>query len=100
MTAREEVRREARDHIEPELPALHRLVLGELAAHGPATGSELARQLGITILTIRPRLVELRLKGRIIETGVKRKNFNGRNEAEYRLTTEGDDDDRQPNLFA
>lgn len=45
---------------------------------GPATADECAARLGFSILSIRPRLTELRELGRVCDTGARRPNASGR----------------------
>lgn len=57
----------------------------EALAMGPATADECAARLGISILSARPRLTELKRMGRIIDTGTRRPNASGRSAAVFRL---------------
>lgn len=59
---------------------LQRLVLTELRK-GPGTPDEVAQRLGIDKLSIRPRCSELKALGRVIDTGERRKNSNGKSAA-------------------
>ena len=44
---------------------------------GPATADELAERIGENVLSVRPRVSELRAKGRLIDTMVRRRNASG-----------------------
>lgn len=55
-----------------------------LREHGPMTADEVAKALNLSVLTIRPRVSELRNAGRIADTGERRKNISGRNAAVWR----------------
>lgn len=92
-----DIRREAHQEIEKKLTLLQGQVLraiGNLAG----TGSSIAQRLNIPLLTVRPRLVELRDMGKIEPTGRRVPNASGRNETEYQLKTTRDDHD-QKDLF-
>lgn len=64
---------------------LQKLVIGALAQYGPMTSDEAAGKLGLNILSIRPRLSELRAQNRIVDTGERRKNASGRRAAVFAL---------------
>ncbi|ABN78600.1 hypothetical protein [Cereibacter sphaeroides] len=55
-------------------------VLSDLAANGPGTSVTIARRLHASILTIGPRLTELRHAGKIIDTGRQEPNADNRRE--------------------
>lgn len=57
---------------------LQKLVVGALAQYGPMTADETAAKLVTSILSIRPRLSELKLDGRVVDTGQRRENTSGR----------------------
>lgn len=65
-------------------PNLRHAVMNELAKR-PGTADEIAQRLGESILTIRPRLSELRASGRIVPTGERRKNASGNLAIEWRI---------------
>ena len=46
---------------------------------GSLTADEVAHKLGMSILSIRPRLSELRKLGAVKDTGIRRKNSSGKN---------------------
>ena len=53
------------------------------------TGSELAKNLGLSILSVRPRLTELQELNCIIDTEVRRKNEFGNTEIVWKITEKG-----------
>lgn len=53
---------------------------------GPATADEIAGRLGQSILSIRPRLSELKQSGEVVDTGERRPNASGRPAKVLRLT--------------
>lgn len=72
--------RAAANAIAPELGRLQRLAeeaITAAGAHG-LTADELAEQLGVDRLSIRPRASELRRKGLICDSGRRRPNVNGK----------------------
>jgi predicted ArsR family transcriptional regulator len=61
-------------------------VLKELANHsGGATADEIAKALGLSILSIRPRVSQLRRLGKIEEIGARRKDESGMSATVWRL---------------
>lgn len=64
--------------------ALASLCLSALKEAGPMTPDETARNLGLSILSIRPRMTELSKAGLIAKTGVRRANVSGCNANEWR----------------
>lgn len=56
-------------------------VLAEVARHGVAgaTADEIARALGLSVLSVRPRVSELNRSGFIVASGSRRKNDSGLN---------------------
>ena len=65
-------------------------ILCGLAQCGEArTGSELAKNLGLSILSVRPRLTELQEINCILDTETRRKNEFGNNEIVWQITKEG-----------
>jgi predicted ArsR family transcriptional regulator len=64
---------------------LQKLVVGALAQYGPMTADETAGKLGRNILSIRPRLSELRAQDRVRDTGERRPNASGRSAAVFAL---------------
>lgn len=63
---------------------LQRLVVAELSK-APGTADEIAGRLGRNILSIRPRLTELKLEGKVVDTGMRRPNASGRSAAVFKL---------------
>ena len=53
------------------------------------TGSELAENLGLSILSVRPRLTELQELNCITDTEVRRKNEFGNTEIVWQITEKG-----------
>ena len=65
-------------------------ILCGLAQLGEAvTGSELAKNLGLSILSVRPRLTELQEINCILDTETRRKNEFGNNEIVWQITEKG-----------
>ena len=65
-------------------------ILCGLAQCGEArTGSELAKNLGLSILSVRPRLTELQEINCILDTGIRRKNEFGNTEIVWQITEKG-----------
>lgn len=60
-------------------------VLDVLAKVGPLTADQCAEQIGVSILSTRPRLTELKALGKVVDTGVRRPNASGRAAAVWRL---------------
>jgi transcription initiation factor IIE alpha subunit len=60
------------------VPAQRELVFGMLVARGPSTAEELEVGLGLAGNSIRPRLVELRRDGRVVDTGRRRRTQSRR----------------------
>lgn len=67
----------AAESVEPFLNHLQRLVLKQIEGRN-LTADEVAGQLGLSILTVRPRLSELSKLGKIAETDERRPNQSGR----------------------
>lgn len=59
-------------------PAQRQQVYATLVATGPLTAEELEDHLGLSGNSIRPRLVELRNQGDVIDTGQRRRTRAGR----------------------
>lgn len=65
----------AAEEIAPSVPTVRAQVEAALLAHRDGmTGDELAAHLGIDKLTVRPRITELRLDGRVVDTGRRQTN--------------------------
>ena len=52
-------------------------VAAVLAERGPMTADEIAAVLGLSILTVRPRVTDLNKAGRIEDTGARRQTGSG-----------------------
>jgi transcription initiation factor IIE alpha subunit len=59
-------------------PAQREAVFATLYARGPSTAEELEIILGLAGNSIRPRLVELRRDGRVVDTGRRRRTQSQR----------------------
>jgi transcription initiation factor IIE alpha subunit len=59
-------------------PAQREQVFATLYARGPSTAEELEVVLGLAGNSIRPRLVELRRDGRVVDTGRRRRTQSRR----------------------
>jgi hypothetical protein len=71
---------EAADAIASVSARLQRLALRAIHAAGTdgLTADELAATVGVTRWTIQPRTTELRRKGLILDSGVRRRNVTGK----------------------
>lgn len=67
----------AAQSMEQSAPLLRQRCLERLRL-GPATADEIAEALGLSVLSIRPRVTELYQSGAITDTGERRKNVSGR----------------------
>lgn len=76
--------RQAAAAIKPAVRGLRAAVLKSLT-FAPATPDEIARRLGKSCLSIRPRLSELRRLGFVRETGERRRNESGHRANVYEL---------------
>jgi predicted ArsR family transcriptional regulator len=81
--------RAAAADVAPEMKALHRVILWTLHNHGPLTADEIAKSVGRHLLTIRPRLTELRINGLVERTDDTRPSALGNNQHVMRLTDAG-----------
>jgi predicted ArsR family transcriptional regulator len=70
-----------------------------LEQSGPMTSDEVADMLGRTVLAVRPRLTELKLKGLVVDTGTRRANDSGRMAAEFKAAAQGAMDAEIPTAF-
>lgn len=69
---------DAANAIAPRAPRIRDAVLGVIAeAAAPVTADEIAAALGLSILTVRPRVSELHRLGEIRPTGDRRCNSSG-----------------------
>ena len=55
-------------------------------AYKNLTADEIAETVGESILTIRPRVTELKAKGKVFDSGKRRPNQSGRNAIVWTLT--------------
>jgi predicted ArsR family transcriptional regulator len=70
--------------------AIRGAVLRCFEARGPMTADECAAQLRLSLLTVRPRVTELKHLGMVRDTGVRRPNASGRNAIVWWLAGRGD----------
>ncbi|MBB5045939.1 hypothetical protein HNR60_000674 [Rhodopseudomonas rhenobacensis] len=72
--------------IAPRAPRIRAVVFEEIAKH-PAgvTADEIAAALGMSVLTVRPRVSELRRLGEISATGDRRCNASGMTASTWRV---------------
>lgn len=73
----QETGKAAAEAIAPRTPRLRAACL-RVIADAPATPDEVADKLGLSILSIRPRITELQKLGAIEDTGLRRRNDSGR----------------------
>ena len=71
---------EAAADIAPKLGRLQRMAEEAIVAAGAngLTADELAERLGLDRYSIQPRTSELKLKGRIVDSGARRRNATGK----------------------
>jgi len=50
-----------------------------------ATADEIAKDLNLSVLSVRPRVSELKRTGKIMQTGARRKSYSGMTAAVWRL---------------
>lgn len=61
-------------------------VLAQFAAYpGGATADEIARDLNLSVLSVRPRVSELNRTGKLEQTGARRKNESGMTATVWRI---------------
>jgi predicted ArsR family transcriptional regulator len=61
-------------------------VLAQIALHaGGATADEIAKDLNLSVLSVRPRVSELNRNGEIEQTGARRKNESGMTATVWRI---------------
>ena len=69
---------------------LRATVLAQIAAcPGGATADEIAGQLNVSILSVRPRCSELKRNGQIEPTGARRRNASGMSATVWRVALGG-----------
>ena len=66
----------AAESIKPRAETLRERVYW-LLQHHELTADETAQRLGLSVLSVRPRLSELNKMGKIVETNVRRRNESG-----------------------
>lgn len=69
----------AADHAAETAPQLRARALSVLEHSNGLTADEVAGRLGLSILSIRPRLTELSRLGKVRDSGLRRPNASGRN---------------------
>ena len=69
----------AADFIAPTAPQLRARALAVVERSNGLTADEVAGRLGLSILSIRPRLTELSRLGKVRDGGGRRRNKSGRN---------------------
>lgn len=72
---------QAAEHVQVKVSRLRAMVLTQLRLHGPSTADEIAEYLSLSVLTIRPRVSELKRSGYVHDTGERRANKSGRRAA-------------------
>ncbi|WP_242183133.1 hypothetical protein [Sphingomonas sp. CARO-RG-8B-R24-01] len=70
--------RAAADAVAPTAGMLRDRALGIVERSNGLTADEVAGRLGLSILSIRPRLTELARLGKVRDSGSRRKNVSGR----------------------
>ena len=76
--------------VAPRVTGRRLQILCGLAQCGEArTGSEIAKNLGLSILSVRPRLTELQELNCILDTETRRKNEFGNTEIVWQITEKG-----------
>jgi predicted ArsR family transcriptional regulator len=67
---------------------LRAAVLAQFAAYpGGATADEVAKDLNLSVLSVRPRVSELKRTGKIRQTGARRKNESGMTATVWRIAS-------------
>lgn len=75
---RTDTSRQAAEDMKPNAATLRAKVLTALRLYGPLTADQCATALSQPILSIRPRLSELRELGKVVDTGDRRPNASGK----------------------
>jgi predicted ArsR family transcriptional regulator len=81
--------RAAAQKVAPRVVGRRLAVLKALAEHERASGSDVAKTAGLSILSIRPRLTELQAMQLIEDTFHRKGNEFGNQEIVWRITEEG-----------
>ncbi len=79
----------AADHAAGTSEQVRKKIVAAITSTGPMTADETARVLDLSVLTVRPRFTELRLTGKIRDTGRRRKNDSGRNAIVWAVADNG-----------
>lgn len=74
-----ETSRAAAEAVAERAPQLRARALAVIERSKGLTADEVAGRLGLSILSIRPRLTELSRLGKVRDSGARRKNASGRN---------------------
>jgi hypothetical protein len=85
--------RDAANAVEPKAKRLRPLVIEDLLQHPASTADEVAARLGETVLSIRPRISELKTDCTIEKTGIKRRNESGLSAHTWRVRGQQSDPD-------
>lgn len=79
--------RAAADHMRPTASNIQEQCLRTYRVTGPMTADECATILGMSVLTVRPRVSQLAALNFLEDTGIRRKNDSGRNAIVWRAVT-------------
>jgi predicted ArsR family transcriptional regulator len=80
----------AADTIAPTAAKLRAIVLAEFQRTGAGlTADEIAKDLNLSVLSVRPRVSELHRNGQIEQTGARRKNASGMTATVWRISSGG-----------
>lgn len=66
-------------------PLLRAKVLSEFSRQGYMTADECAASLGLSVLSVRPRVTELSNLGKLMDSGFRRPNASGRSAIVWRV---------------
>ncbi len=66
-------------------------VLNHFNTHDNLTADEVAQLLDLSVLTVRPRVTELKKQNLIFDTGMRRRNTSGKLACALKVTIEGKD---------
>lgn len=83
--------REAAEAASPTAASLRQDALSAIKLQGPSTADEVALYLGRSVLSIRPRMSELRNAGLLEASGDRRKNASGSSATVWKLVEGGTD---------
>ena len=71
---------------------MREIVLAQFALHpSGATADEIAKDLNLSVLSVRPRVSELKRAGKIVQTGARRKNESGMTATVWRIAAQRGD---------